>query len=150
MISRILKIVQSTTNFWIDEIRSCFILRIEKKIFFNSFILCMWVHYSCTEPSCGCWKLNFRISACSRLPTCSGQLCSLTPCLLRPKDLFIIIHKYTIAVFRYTRRGRQISLRVVVNHHVVAGNWTQDLHKSSQCSYLLSHLTSPEKNILTS
>jgi hypothetical protein len=33
---------------------------------------------------------------------------------LRPKDLFIIIiHKYTVAVFRRTRRGHQISLQVV-------------------------------------
>jgi hypothetical protein len=47
---------------------------------------------------------------------CSGRLCSL-----RPKDLFIIIHKYTVAVFRRTRRGRQISLQVVVSHHVVSG-----------------------------
>jgi hypothetical protein len=37
------------------------------------------------------------------------------------KDLFIIIHKYTVAVFRHTRRGHQISLWVVVRHHVVAG-----------------------------
>jgi hypothetical protein len=37
------------------------------------------------------------------------------------KDLFIIIHKFTVANFRYTRRGRQISLWVVVSHHVVAG-----------------------------
>jgi hypothetical protein len=37
------------------------------------------------------------------------------------KDLFIIIFKYTVAVFGCTRRGRQISLRVVVSHHVVAG-----------------------------
>jgi hypothetical protein len=33
-------------------------------------------------------------------------------------DLFIIISKYTVAVFR---RGHQISLRMVVSHHVVAG-----------------------------
>jgi hypothetical protein len=26
-----------------------------------------------------------------------GQLCSLSPCLLWPKDLFIIIHKCTVA-----------------------------------------------------
>jgi hypothetical protein len=26
-------------------------------------------------------------------PAHSGQLCSLSPCLLGPKDLFIIIHK---------------------------------------------------------
>jgi hypothetical protein len=100
----------------------------------------MWVHCSCTdccEPSCGCWELNF-------LGSRSGQLLSLSPCLLRPKDLFIIIHKYIVAVpdFRYTRRGRQISLRAVVRHHVIAGIWTQDLRKSSQCSYPLSHLAS--------
>jgi hypothetical protein len=47
--------------------------------------------------------------------------------------LFIIC-KYTVAVFRHPRRGRQISLWVVVSHHVVAGIWTQDLQKSSQCS----------------
>jgi hypothetical protein len=42
-------------------------------------------------------------------PACSGQ-----PRSLRPKGLFIIIHKYTVAVFRHTRRGLQISLWVVV------------------------------------
>jgi hypothetical protein len=51
----------------------------------------------------------------------SGWPCSLSPCLLWPKDSFIIIHnKYTVADFRRTRRGHQISLRVVVSHHVVA------------------------------
>jgi hypothetical protein len=38
---------------------------------------------------------------------------------------------------------------MVVSHHVVAGNWTQDLRKSSQCSYLLNHLTSPQPVLLT-
>jgi hypothetical protein len=37
------------------------------------------------------------------------------------KDLFTIIHKYTVTDFRRTRRGRQISLLMVVSHHVVAG-----------------------------
>ena len=32
---------------------------------------------------------------------------------------------------------------MVVTHHVVAGIWTQDLWKNSQCSYPLSHLSSP-------
>jgi hypothetical protein len=45
----------------------------------------------------------------------SGPLLALAP------DLFIIINKYTVAVFRHTRRGRQISLQMVVSHHVVAG-----------------------------
>jgi hypothetical protein len=35
--------------------------------------------------------------------------------------IFIIINKYTVAVFRCTRRGHQISLWVAVIHHVVAG-----------------------------
>jgi hypothetical protein len=35
------------------------------------------------------------------------------------KDLFIIC-KYTVAVFRHPRRGHQISLQMVVNHHVAA------------------------------
>ena len=47
-----------------------------------------------------------------------------------------------IAVFRHLRRGHRIPLQMVVSHHVVAGNWTQDLQKSSQCSYPLSHLSS--------
>ena len=37
------------------------------------------------------------------------------------KIYLVIICKYTVAVFRCTRRGHQISLQVVVNHHVVAG-----------------------------
>ena len=37
------------------------------------------------------------------------------------KELFIIITSYTVAVFRCTRRGHQISFWVVVSHHVVAG-----------------------------
>jgi hypothetical protein len=37
------------------------------------------------------------------------------------KHLFIIICKYTVAVFRHTRRRCQISLWVVVSHHVGAG-----------------------------
>jgi hypothetical protein len=52
-------------------------------------------------------------------------------CFFFFKDLFIIC-KYTVAVFRHTRRGRQISLRMVVSHHVVAGIWTPDLWKQSR------------------
>jgi hypothetical protein len=48
------------------------------------------------------------------------------------KIYLFIICKYTVAVFRRTRRGHQISLQVVVSHHVVAGIWTSDLRKSSQ------------------
>jgi hypothetical protein len=45
--------------------------------------------------------------------------------------LFIIC-KYTVAVFTHSRRGRQILLRMVVSHHVVAGIWTLDLRKNSR------------------
>jgi hypothetical protein len=34
---------------------------------------------------------------------------------------FFFLSKYTVAVFRHSRRGSQISLRMVVSHHVVAG-----------------------------
>jgi hypothetical protein len=40
---------------------------------------------------------------------------------LHLKDLFIIISKYTLAVFTTTRRERQISLWIIVSHQVVAG-----------------------------
>ena len=50
------------------------------------------------------------------------------------KGLFIIC-KYTVAVFRHTKREHQISLGMVVSHHVVSGIWTQDFWKSNQCSY---------------
>jgi hypothetical protein len=44
------------------------------------------------------------------------------PCLKKPKkkNLFIIC-KYTVAVFRHSRRRHQILLWMVVSHHVVAG-----------------------------
>jgi hypothetical protein len=45
-------------------------------------------------------------------------------CFLTFKKRFIylfIICKYTVAVSRLSRGGHQISLQVVVSHHVVAG-----------------------------
>jgi hypothetical protein len=48
------------------------------------------------------------------------------------KIYLFIICKYTVAVLRHSRRGSQISLRMVVSHHVVAGIWTPDLWKSSR------------------
>jgi hypothetical protein len=38
------------------------------------------------------------------------------------KIYLFIICKYTVAVFRHSRRGHQILLGMVVSHHVVAGN----------------------------
>ena len=37
------------------------------------------------------------------------------------KIYLFIICKYTVAVFRHSRRGRQIPLQMFVGHHVVAG-----------------------------
>jgi hypothetical protein len=48
------------------------------------------------------------------------------------KIYLFIICKYTVAVFRHSRRGSQILLQMVVSHHVVAGIWTLDLRKSSR------------------
>jgi hypothetical protein len=56
----------------------------------------------------------------------------LLPFLFFFKIYLLIICKYTVAVFRHSRRGSQISLRMVVSHHVVAGIWTLDLRKSSR------------------
>ena len=39
--------------------------------------------------------------------------------------------KYIVALFRHTRKGHQIPLQT---YHEIAGNWTQDLWKNSQCS----------------
>jgi hypothetical protein len=93
-------------------------------LFFLRFILCIGVHCSCTdgcEPSCGCWELNLGPLLALVHPARSGWPCSLSPCSVRPKDLFIIMLKYIVDVFRHTRGGHQISLQVVVSHHVVAG-----------------------------
>jgi hypothetical protein len=70
--------------------------------------------------------------------TCFGDSISTlnhTPCQhfnFFLKIYLFIICKYTVAVFRHSRRGRQILLQMVVSHHVVAGIWTPDLRKSSR------------------
>jgi hypothetical protein len=38
------------------------------------------------------------------------------------KIYLLYVNKYTVAVFRHTRRGHKFSLQMVVSHHVVAGN----------------------------
>jgi hypothetical protein len=39
----------------------------------------------------------------------------------KKKIYLLYVSKYTVAVFRHTRRGHQTSLWMVVSHHVVAG-----------------------------
>jgi hypothetical protein len=37
------------------------------------------------------------------------------------KIYLFVICKYTVAIFRHSRRGSQIPLKIDVSHHVVAG-----------------------------
>jgi hypothetical protein len=74
--------------------------------------------------------------------SCKGSLVIIyefsSVVLFKKKKRFIYLfytYEYTnIALFRHTRRGHQTPLQMVVSHHVVAGNLTQDLWKNSQCS----------------
>jgi hypothetical protein len=50
------------------------------------------------------------------------------------KIYLFILYEYTVTLLTHTRWGDQIPLQTVVSHHMVAGIWTQDLWKSSQCS----------------
>ncbi len=52
------------------------------------------------------------------------------------KICLFIICKYTVAVFRHPTRGRQISLWMVVSHHVIAGNLNSET--SQEQSVLLT------------
>jgi hypothetical protein len=73
------------------------------------------------------WLLGFELQTFGSAVGCSYPLSHLTSPL--PYFFFFFLriylfylYEYTVAVFRHTRRGRQISLQVVVSHHVVAGN----------------------------
>jgi hypothetical protein len=50
------------------------------------------------------------------------------------KIYLFYVNEYNYSCLRHTRRGCQISLQMVVSHDDIAGNWIQDLWKSSQCS----------------
>jgi hypothetical protein len=62
--------------------------------------------------------------------------------MLFSKDLFIIINKYTVSVFRHTRRGHQISLPVVVE--APCGCWDLNLGPSEEQLVLLIAKPSPQ------
>ena len=72
-------------------------------------------------------------------------------CLLF-KDVFIyFVWEFYLYVHLSARRGHQIPLEMVeIPLEMVAGNWTQDLWKSRQWSWLLSHLSSPRLCLLYS
>jgi hypothetical protein len=94
------------------------------------------VHAYICKYSCQCACLY-------QSPEVDTRCLLLSFCTLEPGSLFFffffffIICKYIVAVFRHTRRGSQILLRMVVSHHVVAGIWTLDLRKSSKSSRVL-------------
>ena len=64
------------------------------------------------------------------------------------KELFIYICKYTVAVFRHSRKGHQILLQDGCEPPCGFWIWPQDLRKNSLCSYPLSHLTSPDTDFI--
>jgi hypothetical protein len=45
--------------------------------------------------------------------------------------IYFYVYTYLFYVFMHTRGGHQIPLEMVMSHHVITGNWTQDLWKSS-------------------
>ena len=48
--------------------------------------------------------------------------------------LFLFIWVHCSCLQTHSRRVHWVPLQIAVSHHVVAGNWTQDFWKSSQCS----------------
>jgi hypothetical protein len=67
-----------------------------------------------------------------------------TPAFYFVFKIYLFIFKYSIAIFRHTRRGHQISLQMVVSHHVVAGNLTQNSERTlEEQSVLLTRVISP-------
>jgi hypothetical protein len=55
------------------------------------------------------------------LATFTGTISNCAGILFFFLIYLFIICKYTVAVLRYSRRGHQISLRMVMSHHEVAG-----------------------------
>jgi hypothetical protein len=75
------------------------------------------------ELPCKCWESNLDLVQKQLLLTTepSPALSTTFFFFFFLKIYLFIICKYTVAVFRHSRRGSQISLRMVVSHHVVAG-----------------------------
>ena len=62
--------------------------------------------------------------------------------------LFIMYTVFCLCVCLQARKGHQISFQMVVSHHMVVGNGTQNLWTSRQCSEPLNHLSSPSSSFL--
>jgi hypothetical protein len=100
---------------------------------FTCLFVCLFVfrdRVSLYSPGCpGTHSVNQAGLELRNSPASTSQVLGLKACATTTqqeykiffKDLCIIICKYTVAVFRHTRRGCQISLQMVVSHHVFAG-----------------------------
>ena len=60
------------------------------------------------------------------------------------------VQRFTGLVQKRVLDPLELELQMGVSHHVGAGNWTEVLYKSSQCSELLNQLFSPLLYIFTS
>jgi hypothetical protein len=67
------------------------------------------------------WLLGFELQTFGRAVWCSYPLSHLTsPKVFFFLDVYLLLYISTLYLSSDTRRGRQISLQVVVSHHVVA------------------------------
>jgi hypothetical protein len=83
------------------------------------------VQCSCTdgcEPSRSCWELN------------SGPLLDWAPSL-QPKDSFIVVCKYTVAVFRHQKRSSDL---IKDGYEPPCGCWDLNSGPSEEQSVLLT------------
>jgi hypothetical protein len=60
---------------------------------------------------------------------------SLSLSLFLKKIYLFYVYEYTVAVFRHTRRGRQITLQMIVSHHVLG----IELRTSGRAASALNH-----------
>jgi hypothetical protein len=97
-------------------------------IFLCVFLTLLYV-YQCSSLSASWWWTSVTSHPAIDLP-CHNKLYLL----LFFKIYLFYVFGHTVVVFTHTRRGHRIPLQMVVSHHVVAGNWTQDLWKNSQYS----------------
>jgi hypothetical protein len=116
--------------------------------------VCMWVCKCVYIHGCVCVCACVRASKCMDVLTetmghcqaSSSIISTLLSLLLLLFLLFFKIYLFILYMWIHCsclQKGHWIPRQMVEGNHVVAGNWTQNLWKSSQCSELLSHLSSP-------
>ena len=81
----------------------------------------MWPLGRSVSLGMGLWDFKSASQFQRLSPLPPPPVCASAYRALFKKDLFIIVSKYTVAVFRRTRGRYKILLRMVVSHHVVAG-----------------------------